>query len=79
MVVKTSNEDEFLTVEETAQALAVNVRWVRRAIARRELKYIKLRGLIRIPRSAVELYISRQTVPAAPETARVQKASRRRR
>jgi excisionase family DNA binding protein len=82
--VQISSHDEFLTVEDTAAVLNVTERWVRRAIWRRELPIVKMRGLVRIPRSAVDDYIRQQTIQAEPRDengrslSRVRKADTRR-
>jgi excisionase family DNA binding protein len=62
MPVQITSDDEFLTLEEAAELLSVNKRWMRRAIDRRELPYVKMRGLVRIPRRAIDAYIRKQTV-----------------
>ena len=49
----------MLTVEEAAQYLRVSRKTIYRLIATGELDCIRVRGAIRIPRQAIDSYISR--------------------
>ncbi|MER7793597.1 helix-turn-helix domain-containing protein [Streptomyces sp. NPDC097640] len=54
--------DRLLTVEEAAERLGTGVRFVRRLIAERRIRYVKLGKPVRIPESAVAAYIEERTV-----------------
>jgi excisionase family DNA binding protein len=58
--------DELLTVEQVAKQLGTfntsGVRFPRRLIAERRIRFVKLGHLVRIPSSAVQEYIQRGTV-----------------
>lgn len=63
----THTADRLLTVEEAAECLGTGVRFVRRLIAERRIRYVKLGKPVRIPESAVAAYIEERTVPTARE------------
>lgn len=54
--------DRLLTVEEAAERLGTGVRFVRRLIAERRIRYVKLGKPVRVPESAVAAYIEERTV-----------------
>jgi excisionase family DNA binding protein len=58
--------DELLTVEEVAKQLGTfgtsGVRFPRRLIAERRIRFVKLGHLVRVPASAVQEYIEHGTV-----------------
>lgn len=61
-----SNVIELLTIEEASQLLKVKESRLRKAIFRREVKYVKLGALIRFKRAHLVEWIERRTVgPAA--------------
>ncbi|GHA87355.1 MULTISPECIES: excisionase family DNA-binding protein [Streptomyces] len=54
--------DRLLTVDEAAEQLGTGGRFVRRLIAERRIRYVKLGRPVRIPESAVTEYIEARTV-----------------
>ncbi|MEV7426861.1 helix-turn-helix domain-containing protein [Streptomyces sp. NPDC091212] len=54
--------DRLLTVEEAAQRLATGVRFIRRLIQERRIRYVKLGKPVRIPESALAAYVEERTV-----------------
>ncbi|WP_257153772.1 excisionase family DNA-binding protein [Streptomyces lunaelactis] len=50
-----------------AERLGTGVRFVRRLIAERRIRYVKLGKPVRIPESAVAAYVEERTVPTAQE------------
>lgn len=54
--------DRLLTAEEAAEQLGTGVRFVRRLIAERRIRYVKLGKPVRVPESAVAAYIEERTV-----------------
>lgn len=65
--VTTQSPDRLFTVEETAERLGTGVRFVRRLIQERRIRYVKLGKPVRIPESAVTAYIQERTVPSLQE------------
>ncbi|MBV9023166.1 MAG: helix-turn-helix domain-containing protein [Streptomycetaceae bacterium] len=59
--------DRLLTVEEAAQRLGTGVRFIRRLITERRIRYVKLGKPVRIPESALTAYIEERTVPTLRE------------
>ncbi|PGH49548.1 helix-turn-helix domain-containing protein [Streptomyces sp. Ru87] len=59
--------DRLLTVEEAAERLGTGVRFVRRLITERRIRYVKLGRPVRIPESAVAAYIGERTVLTVQE------------
>jgi excisionase family DNA binding protein len=59
--------DCLLTVEEAAQRLGTGVRFIRRLITERRIRYVKLGKPVRIPESALTAYIEERTVPTLRE------------
>lgn len=61
-----SNVIELLTLEEAAQLLKVKESRLRKAIFRKEVKYVKLGALVRFKRQHLAEWIEKRTVgPAA--------------
>ncbi|MEW2271958.1 excisionase family DNA-binding protein [Streptomyces eurythermus] len=60
--------DRLLTVGEAAEQLGTGERFVRRLIAERRIRYIKLGRPVRIPESAVTEYIEARTVEPVRRT-----------
>ncbi|MEV3995495.1 helix-turn-helix domain-containing protein [Streptomyces halstedii] len=54
--------DTLLTVEQAAQRLGTGVRFIRRLIQERRIRYVKLGKPVRIPESAIVAYIEERTV-----------------
>ena len=54
--------DRLLTVAEAGELLGTGERFVRRLIAERRIRYVKLGRPVRIPESAVAEYIEGRTV-----------------
>lgn len=57
-----STEDEMLSVEEAAERFGTSVRFPRRLIAERRIRFVRLGRHVRIPASAVEEFIRAGTV-----------------
>ncbi|MFD6421360.1 MULTISPECIES: helix-turn-helix domain-containing protein [unclassified Streptomyces] len=55
--------DALLTVEQAADRLGTGVRFIRRLIQERRIRYVKLGKPVRIPESALAAYIEERTVP----------------
>jgi excisionase family DNA binding protein len=62
-----NNNDHLLTVEEAAERLGTGVRFIRRLISERRIRYVKLGKPVRIPESAITAYIEERTVPTLRE------------
>ena len=60
--VTTHSTERLLTVEEAAERLGTGVRFVRRLIQERRIRYVKLGKPVRIPQSAVSAYIEARTI-----------------
>jgi excisionase family DNA binding protein len=61
-----NNVIELLTIEEAAQLLKLKVSRIRKAVFRREVKYVKLGALVRFKRTHLKEWIDRRTFgPAA--------------
>ncbi|MFC9432085.1 helix-turn-helix domain-containing protein [Streptomyces sp. NPDC056987] len=56
--------DPLLTVEQAAERLGTGVRFIRRLVQERRIRYVKLGKPVRIPESAIATYIDERTVPA---------------
>ena len=54
--------DHLLTVEEAAERFGTTVRFPRRLIAERRIRFVKLGTHVRIPESAIREYIAESTV-----------------
>ncbi|SCF63533.1 DNA binding domain-containing protein, excisionase family [Streptomyces sp. Cmuel-A718b] len=55
--------DPLLTVEQAAHRLGTGVRFIRRLVQERRIRYVKLGKPVRIPESAIAAYIEERTVP----------------
>ncbi|MFF2537298.1 helix-turn-helix domain-containing protein [Streptomyces cyaneofuscatus] len=55
--------DSLLTVEQAAERLGTGVRFIRRLVQERRIRYVKLGKPVRIPESAIAAYIEERTVP----------------
>ncbi|MFG2641205.1 excisionase family DNA-binding protein [Streptomyces sp. NPDC048370] len=59
--------DRYLSVVQVAELLGTTVRFPRRLVAERRIRYVKVGTHVRIPESAVQEYIDAHTVePARP-------------
>ncbi|AUH41630.1 helix-turn-helix domain-containing protein [Streptomyces sp. CMB-StM0423] len=63
-----TNQDRLLTAGEAAERLGTGVRFVRRLIQERRIRYVKLGKHVRIPESAIAAFIAERTVLTAAET-----------
>jgi excisionase family DNA binding protein len=64
-VVDTS--EPLLTVEQAAERLGTGVRFIRRLIQERRIRYVKLGKHVRIAESVLAAYIEASTVPTLRE------------
>lgn len=60
--------DTLLTVEQAAERLGTGVRFIRRLIQERRIRYVKLGKPVRIPESAIAAYIEERAVPTLGDT-----------
>ncbi|MFF3847132.1 helix-turn-helix domain-containing protein [Streptomyces sp. NPDC002328] len=68
--------DRLLTVAEAGEMLGTGERFVRRLIAERRIRHVKLGRPVRIPESAVAEYVDARTVePVRRARARYRKAA----
>ena len=65
-----SIHDPLLTVDEAGEILGTGARFIRRLIASRRIRYVKLGRHVRVPESALIEFVSSGTVE--PRTSRVQ-------
>ncbi|MFE3553948.1 excisionase family DNA-binding protein [Streptomyces sp. NPDC059193] len=54
--------DRLLTVEEAAERLGTGVRFIRRLVSERRIRYVKLGKHVRIADSVLTAYIEERTV-----------------
>jgi excisionase family DNA binding protein len=54
--------DRLLTVDQVAERLGTGVRFPRRLVEERRITFVKVGRHVRIPESAVEAYVSANTV-----------------
>lgn len=54
--------DRLLTVEEAARRLGTGVRFVRRLVAERRIRFVHVGRHVRIPQSAIDAFIASATV-----------------
>jgi len=54
--------ERLLTVNEAAHALSTSVRFPRRLIAERRIRFVRVGRLVRIPESALEEFVREGTV-----------------
>lgn len=57
-----NHNDRLLTVEEAAERLGTGVRFIRRLIQERRIRYVKLGKHVRIADSVLTAYIEERTV-----------------
>lgn len=57
-----NNSDRLLTVDEAAERLGTGVRFIRRLISERRIRYVKLGKHVRIADTVLTAYIAEQTV-----------------
>lgn len=57
-----NHEDRLLTVEQAADRLGTGVRFTRRLIAERRIKFVHIGRHVRIPASALDDLVARGTV-----------------
>ncbi len=58
--------DQLLTVEQVAERLGTGVRFPRRLVEERRITFVKVGRHVRIPESAVEAFVSANTVEPIP-------------
>ena len=56
------SDDELLTVEEAGHVLGTGVRFPRRPISERRIRFVRVGRHVRIPRSALDEFIAAGTV-----------------
>ncbi|MGW3626495.1 helix-turn-helix domain-containing protein [Streptomyces sp. NPDC000880] len=72
----THTVDRLLTVEEAAERLGTGVRFVRRLITERRIRYVKLGKPVRIPESVLAAYVEERTVePVRSSRSRYRRAA----
>ncbi|MEW2585579.1 excisionase family DNA-binding protein [Streptomyces virginiae] len=59
--------DRLLTVDEAAERLGTGVRFIRRLVSERRIRYVKLGKHVRIADSVLTTYIEDRTVPTLRE------------
>ncbi|MFD8148696.1 excisionase family DNA-binding protein [Streptomyces sp. NPDC059708] len=59
--------DRLLAVEEVAERLGTGVRFIRRLISERRIRYVKVGKHVRIAESVLAAYIVANTVPTIRE------------
>lgn len=57
-------QDNLLTLEQAADVLGTGLRFTRRLIAERRIRFVKVGRHVRIPRSALDDFIDAATVQA---------------
>jgi excisionase family DNA binding protein len=62
--IEVQESDRLLTPEEVAERLGVTLRWVRRAVAEKRLKVVKVGRLNRFRESFIDEFIEFNTSPA---------------
>lgn len=60
--------DRLLTVGEAAEVLGTSVRFPRRLISERRIRFVRVGRHVRIPESAVREFVESGTVPQVPPT-----------
>ncbi|MEU3772130.1 excisionase family DNA-binding protein [Streptomyces sp. NPDC032472] len=65
-----NSDDRLLTVDEAAERLGTGVRFIRRLIAERRVRYVKLGKHVRIAESVLTAFVEERTV----EPVRVRRA-----
>ncbi|NDK28204.1 helix-turn-helix domain-containing protein [Streptomyces sp. TR1341] len=54
--------ERYLTVDQVAELLGTTIRFPRRLIEERRIRYVKVGRHVRIPKSAIDEYIAARTV-----------------
>ncbi|WP_030870957.1 excisionase family DNA-binding protein [Streptomyces sp. NRRL F-2747] len=68
--------DRYLSVVQVAELLGTTVRFPRRLVSERRIRYVKVGTHVRIPESAVQEYIAAHTVePRRPQRSRFRRAA----
>lgn len=62
-----NSDDRLLTVDEAAERLGTGVRFIRRLIQERRIRYVKLGKHVRIADSVLTTYVEERTVPTLRE------------
>lgn len=57
-----NSDDRLLTVDEAAERLGTGVRFIRRLISERRIRYVKLGKHVRIADSVLNAYVEERTV-----------------
>ncbi|MEU8679091.1 excisionase family DNA-binding protein [Streptomyces sp. NPDC048560] len=57
-----NQSDRLLTVEEAAERLGTGVRFIRRLISERRIRYVKLGKHVRIADTVLSAYVAERTV-----------------
>lgn len=57
-----NNNDRLLTVDEAAERLGTGVRFIRRLVSERRIRYVKLGKHVRIADSVLTAYVEERTV-----------------
>nr|WP_202530910.1 helix-turn-helix domain-containing protein [Streptomyces sp. SID8380] len=57
-----NTHDPLLTVDQAAERLGTGVRFIRRLIQERRIRYVKLGKHVRIPESVLTAYVAERTV-----------------
>ncbi len=71
-----NNNDRLLTADEAAERLGTGVRFIRRLIQERRIRYVKLGKHVRIADSVLIAYVEERTVPTLREArSRFEKAA----
>lgn len=58
----TQHQDRMLTVDEAAEVLGTGVRFARRLVAERRIRFVKVGRHVRIPQTALQEFITAATV-----------------
>jgi excisionase family DNA binding protein len=58
------SKERLLTVDQAAERLGTSVRFPRRLIAERRIRFVRIGRLVRIPESAIDAMIEAGTVEA---------------
>ncbi|MFH8726333.1 excisionase family DNA-binding protein [Streptomyces termitum] len=58
-----NNDERLLTVDEAAERLGTGVRFIRRLVQERRIRYVKLGKHVRIADSVLTAYVEECTVP----------------
>ncbi|OII62664.1 DNA-binding protein [Streptomyces sp. CC53] len=67
--------ERYLSVGQVAEVLGTTVRFPRRLVAERRIRYVKVGRHVRIPESAVQAYIDAHTVEPVRRRSRYGRAA----